>query len=388
MADPIAKKGKPKKAAPDSATPDLLHFVEDLKRQWVETIDALPDPFMMVTSDYKIQKANATMAQIADKDIKSIIGQTCYKVFADRSTPCEGCDLKAQTQSKDIQIYEIHNKHNDRYYEVVSKTSRLKGRSDGDSVLHLYRDRTDIMRLEHQLAHKEKLASLGQLAGGFAHEINNPLGGIIVFAQMLLREIDPKSSHYQDIQEIENAAQRCKVIVEGMLDFSRQRPAKRVMEKVNFHQAIESAVKFAEVGHKLRGKHSIVSDLDAAIHEGLGDHNKLIQVILNLCTNGIQAMPNGGTLTVATSNSGSSSKKQLEIRVTDEGHGIKKEHLKKIFDPFFTTKEPGQGTGLGLSIVHGIVEDMGGKIFVESTGRKGTTFTVVLPMTFSTGHPS
>ncbi|MCX6125347.1 MAG: ATP-binding protein [Proteobacteria bacterium] len=375
-------KKSPEKAPEDPES--LLHFVENLKRQWVETIDALPDPFIIVNSDYKINKANAAMAEIAGVDVKSIIGSNCYKVFAGRSSPCENCHMQTARGSSTPEIYEIRNRHNNRWYEVVSKSLGSNLQSEG--VLQIYRDRTENILLQHQVAQQEKLASIGQLAGGFAHEINNPLGGIIVFAQMLLREVETTSPHYQDIVEIESAAQRCKSIVEGMLDFARKRPVRRTLEPTNFHSAIESAVRFAGVGHNTAGKFDIISELDAKIYEGMGDRNRIIQVILNLCTNALQAMRKSGTLTVRTSNSKKGANTFLDVFVSDTGTGIKRENLKKIFDPFFTTKEPGQGTGLGLSIVHGIVQDLGGTIEVDSKVNQGTTFHILfIPHNFPDG---
>ncbi len=216
---------------------------------------------------------------------------------------------------------------------------------------------------------------------GFAHEINNPLGGIIVFAQMLLREIDKSSPHYQDVEEIENAAQRCKSIVENMLDFARQRPIRPKLEPIDFHAAIENALRFACVGHNSGNRCEVKTDLSATTYEGLGDKNRLIQVILNLCTNALQAMPKAGVLTIRTENTQSLDATYLNIQVSDTGVGIKRDHLPKIFDPFFTTKEPGQGTGLGLSVVHGLILDMGGTIDVESRVKQGTSFQIRLPIT-------
>jgi two-component system, NtrC family, sensor kinase len=370
----------------EKSTQDLIHFVENLKQQWVETIDALPDPFMIVGKDYKIKKANAAIAQAANRNIKTIIGETCYKVFAGRSAPCENCQISKVSQEAKVPAYEIHNTQNNRWYEVVSKPLLISGQdsssrqADEIGILQIYRDRTETMQLQNQLAHKEKLASIGQLAGGFAHEINNPLGGILVFSQMLLREIDPKSNHYQDVKEIENAAQRCKTIVEGMLDFARQRPIRQTVESTDFHAAIESAVKFAQVGHNKNNNIDFELNLTAAKHISQSDRNRLIQIILNLCTNSIQAMPSGGILKVSTKNFEKSGQYFIAITVKDTGSGIKKEHLEKIFDPFFTTKEPGQGTGLGLSIVHGIVQDLMGSINVESKISQGTSFTLEFPI--------
>lgn len=379
---------KQKKTTSRVTNEDNLHFVENLKRQWLETIDALPDPFLVVGKDHRIQKANAAMAELAGMDIRSVVGEKCYKVFADRNSPCENCHMQSVKSDEKTEIYEIRNRKNDRWYEVVSKAFHSQDQQEV-GVLQIYRDRTETIRLQHQLSQQEKLASIGQLAGGFAHEINNPLGGIIVFAQMLLREMDVNSTHYQDVQEIETAAQRCKSIVENMLDFARQRPVRNKLEHTNFHTAIDSAVRFASVGHNQGNRCDIETKFAAKQFEGLGDKNRLIQVILNLCTNALQAMPKSGKLTVTTENATISETLYLIITVSDTGVGIKKEHLKKIFDPFFTTKEPGQGTGLGLSVVHGIIQDLGGSIEVDSKIHSGTTFRIQLPLqTKDTGASS
>ncbi|MCX6118744.1 MAG: ATP-binding protein [Proteobacteria bacterium] len=367
---------------------DLIHFVESLKQQWVETIDALPDPFMIVDHDYRISKANAAVADTAEKEIKSIIGQKCFEVFAGRSTPCTNCNMHSAKLNEKLPAYEIHNEKNDRWYEVVSKGMTHHGSSPESgskqikksAVLQIYRDRTEKMQLQNQLTQQEKLASIGQLAGGFAHEINNPLGGIIVFSQMLMREIDKDSPHFQDVQEIENAAQRCKTIVEGMLSFARQRPLKLKLAPTDLHASIQAASKFAQVGLKGSRKIQFELKMSAKNHIGLNDHNSLMQIILNLCNNAIQAMPKGGTITLSTKNMTRGKNQYLIFTIQDEGSGITKQNLKKIFDPFFTTKEPGKGTGLGLSIVHGLVQDLSGVISCESTFGRGAIFTLEFPV--------
>lgn len=366
-------------AAPTEDAKALIRFVENLKKQWLETIDALPDPFLIVGTDYVIQKANAAMADVADKPIKTLVGAKCYQVFAGRDKPCENCQMKRTQSFTQLQSYEVFNALNERWYEVVSK--RVAGTdASNEGILQIYRDRTETRRLQHQVNQQEKLASIGQLAGGFAHEINNPLGGIIVFSQMLLREMETSSQHYQDVVEIESAAQRCKDIVDGLLNFARQRPIQKKLEPTDFHAAIESAVKFAGVGHNQKNRSTVELKLDAKEFKGIGDRNGVMQIILNLCTNAFQAMPNGGTLTVTSANKTINGQKHLVIAVSDTGTGISKDMQKKIYDPFFTTKEPGQGTGLGLSVVHGIIQDLGGTIELESKLKEGTTFRVMLPL--------
>lgn len=352
-----------------------IAFVEDLKRQWLETIDAIPDPFIMVDDRYIITKANAAMAEIADSSIKDIVGKPCFKVFAGRTSPCKNCQMKNSQPGKTNPGYEIYNAKNDRWYEVA--TRRLQAESGQRGIVQIYRDRTEAKKLQNRLAQNEKLASIGQLAGGFAHEINNPLGGILVFAQMLLKEMNKESPHYQDVIEIESAAKRCKTIVENLLDFSRQRPLNPRLETCDLHLVIKNAAKFAALGHNKGHRCEIKLKLNADENILRSDPNRLTQVFLNLCTNAFQAMPKGGTLTIETL----SEKSDFVVaKVSDTGTGIKPEHIAKIFEPFFTTKEPGQGTGLGLSIVHGIIQDLGGTIDVARNKTKGSTFILRLPL--------
>jgi two-component system NtrC family sensor kinase len=355
---------------------ETIAFVEELKRQWVETIDAIPDPFIMVSDEFKITRANDAMAEIAKTDVKKLVGKTCHDVFAGRTSPCENCHMRNSKVGEAIPGYEIYNSKNDRWYEVA--TRRLKSISGQQGVVQIYRDRTDAKKLQNQLAQNEKLASIGQLAGGFAHEINNPLGGILVFSQMLLRELEKDSRHYQDIVEIEAAAKRCKAIVENLLDYARQRPLKPKITECDIHSIVENAAKFAALGYNQRKRCEVKLDLAAKHHLFQSDSNRLTQVFLNLCNNAFQAMPSGGDLTIQTSNEQYGKNRFIVIKVSDTGMGIPKENLAKIFEPFFTTKEPGKGTGLGLSIVHGILQDIGGSIDVASKVKSGTTFTVRL----------
>lgn len=213
-------------AAKKAKTDPTLSFVEELKRQWLATIDALVHPLIIVNSDYTIRKANLAMANMAGKDVKEILGKKCFQIFADRKTPCEGCALKVTEKTKAPSSFKLEDIRGNQYYEataqpIVADDDSLEG------VVVVYQDRTEVRKIEERLRQNDKLTSIGMLAGGIAHEINNPLGGILIFSQMLLREMDPKSSHYQDVVEIESATQRCKEIVSSLLDFARAQPASR-----------------------------------------------------------------------------------------------------------------------------------------------------------------
>jgi two-component system, NtrC family, sensor kinase len=359
---------------------DLVRFVEELKRQWMATIDALVDPLMIVRQDYTISKANRALAQLAGHEVKDLIGKKCHEVFAGKKKPCKGCKLMDASEQKTPTHFSLEQVRGDRYFEVTSQPIfDSKGSIEG--IVQVYRDRTEAKQMQEQLAQAEKLASIGLLAGGIAHEINNPLGGILIFSQMLLRELPKESPHYPDVQEIEAATQRCKGIVESLLEFARTRPAnsKAVLGPVTVDEAAKTALRFAKVHPDVRNV-EVVEDWHDNGAMVTGDRNKLVQVFLNLIQNAFQAMPDGGTLTLRSSVKSKGGRRLGYFEVEDTGVGIPPEYIKTIFDPFFTTKDPGEGTGLGLAICYGIVNDLGGSIEAESKVNVGTKFRVILPL--------
>jgi two-component system NtrC family sensor kinase len=226
-----------------------------------------------------------------------------------------------------------------------------------------------------KLLHSEKMASLGKLAAGVAHEINNPLGGILIFANMLLEETpkdDPKGG---DLAQIVEQTLRCKEIVKELLEFSRQTKHRWIPWDLN--QSIEQTVSLLGKQALFHNIH-LVKELDPQLPQIVADPGQLNQVIINLMTNAADAMKGTGTLTLRTYKMPSEEKVGLEV--IDTGWGIPSENLTRIFDPFFTTKEVGKGTGLGLSTVYGIIHEHGGTVEVRSRVGQGTVFTIRLPI--------
>jgi two-component system NtrC family sensor kinase len=226
-----------------------------------------------------------------------------------------------------------------------------------------------------KIMESERLAIIGQLAAGVAHELNNPMQGIVTYSHLLLEEMPNGNASRELAQKIVTQANRCTGIVRGLLDFSRQRkPQKRSININNVLNDCVSLVKHQSLFHNIQILPSFTSDLPAVVV----DPTQMQQVFMNLIINAAEAMSGGGQLRVATRhNAGDNC---VEIDVTDTGHGISKENLERIFDPFFTTKEATHGTGLGLAISFGIIKEHQGTISVESEPGKGTTFTVRLPV--------
>jgi PAS domain S-box-containing protein len=226
-----------------------------------------------------------------------------------------------------------------------------------------------------QLVSSEKMASLGKLAAGIAHEINNPLGGILIYSSLMMEDLPEEDTRRGDLGRIVQEAGRCKEIVRSLLEFARQTEPK--MEPTDINRAINDGLFFL-VNQALFHNIQIIKKLDPFLPFVQGNASQLKQVFMNIIVNAAEAMHGSGTLTISTSPA--ADRKAVYVEFTDTGEGIPEENLTRIFDPFFTTKEVGKGTGLGLATSYGIVEDHGGKIGVKSRVAEGTTFTIELPI--------
>mgnify|MGYP000694254380 CR=1 FL=1 len=223
-----------------------------------------------------------------------------------------------------------------------------------------------------QIGRSEKLAALGRLAAGVAHEINNPLTGVLTFAHLLRDKKNADPQDRQDLEVIIRETQRAAGIVRGLLDLAREKPP--VKQRLDINEVIRRTLRLLGNQEVSRGIY-IVEDLAEGLPPVYGDPNQLQQVVLNLSLNACEAMPEGGTLMLTTSAKAG----RVIVKVVDTGCGIKREDLERIFEPFFSTKPIGKGTGLGLSVSYGIVEQHGGTLEVESQEGRGSTFTITLP---------
>ena len=250
------------------------------------------------------------------------------------------------------------------------------GHTSGDGTFHLLiRDIEQRRLMEEQIAQADKLASIGQLSAGVAHEINNPLGIILGYTQLLLREEKAGSDRYEDLRIIEKHSKNCRSIVSDLLDFSRS--SKPSPKMINLHQVIEEVLTFVEQ-HSGFGHVLVDRDFDPRLPAILLDEKRIKQVFINLVMNAKHAVGAEGSIRIRTKYNRAGDR--VRIMVIDSGHGISRENLPRIFDPFFTTKPTGEGTGLGLSVSYGIIKNHGGEIHVESKPGQGSIFTVVLPV--------
>ncbi len=233
----------------------------------------------------------------------------------------------------------------------------------------------ELTEMQAHLIQSEKLASLGKLAAGIAHEINNPLGGVLIYSHLLLEDTDENSPYYENLKKIVKETSRCKKIVKGLLEFAR--PKEPEMSLVNINEIVERSLSIMEcqaLFQNIKIKKSYVSNLPKIV----ADSAQLQQVFVNIILNAAEAMDGNGILTISTSLNGDGT--FIEIKFSDTGHGIKEEDQKRLFEPFFTTKEVGKGTGLGLAISYSIIQKHQGTIEVKSEVEKGSTFNVGLPV--------
>jgi signal transduction histidine kinase len=234
-------------------------------------------------------------------------------------------------------------------------------------------DVTARVRLEEQLQHTEKMASVGLLAAGVAHEVNTPLAGISSYTQLLRGQLDEQDPRQQVLEKIEKQSFRAAKIINGLLNFSRSSGTE--FDRIDVNKVLADVLALVEHqldGSRIRVRRELAESLPAI----RGNENRIQQVFFNLILNARDAMPKGGWLTIATR---ADDDDTVIVEVRDTGHGIRREDVRRIYDPFFTTKGIGRGTGLGLSVSYGIVQEHGGAIFVDSAPGKGTTFQVALP---------
>jgi two-component system, NtrC family, sensor kinase len=239
----------------------------------------------------------------------------------------------------------------------------------------IFTDLREKLKLEKQLLRSEKLSSLGKLSAGIAHEINQPLTGILTFAHLLLKKFKDDEATRKDLEIIVRETTRIRGIVQGILDFAREMPMQKKPMRVE--QVLDRTLEIVVRQQRFFGI-ALVREYGQDVPEIVIDANLLEQVFMNIILNALEAMRGAGVLTVRTRRD----KESVEIDFKDTGTGMPEEMIDKIFDPFFTTKDSseGMGMGLGLAVSYGIVKNHNGDILVQSKPGEGTTFTIKLPL--------
>lgn len=349
---------------------------------------------VVIDLDYRVVTANRAYYEHAGMTLEDIIGKHCYELTHHRDKPCyeadEDCAVKHTFETGGFHT-EIH-KHYDRegggllYVEIRSYPMKD---SSGKviSAIEIVSDITEKKKLEDQLRHAQKMETVGTLAGGIAHDFNNILTAIIGYEhilQMEMRKDDPSKVY---IDRVLALAERAANLTQGLLAFSRKQVID--LRPVSLNKIIKrlEEILLRVIGEDIEFE-TMLTDEELAV---MADSGQIEQVLMNLCTNARDAMPEGGQLKIKTEpielgnefiNTHGYGKPGMFARivVTDTGHGMDEETIKRIFEPFFTTKEVGKGTGLGLAIAYGTIKQHNGYINVYSTPGGGTTFTIYLPL--------
>ncbi|MGC2061728.1 MAG: ATP-binding protein [Thermodesulfovibrionales bacterium] len=247
----------------------------------------------------------------------------------------------------------------------------------GNTLEKKVQEKTQAIHMaQAQLIHSEKLASLGRMAAGVAHEINSPLTGIVTFGHLLLKRFPPGSQEREDVEVIIEQANRCSNIIKGLLGFARASAAEKAPTNINdvLNRSLNIVRNKADFFNI-----KLITEFDESLYRVKADASQLQQVFTNMIINAADAVDGKGMITIITKNIIDEGQDVAEIEFRDTGTGISPENIAKIFEPFFTTKPVGKGTGLGLAVSHGIIQDHGGKLLVHSKIGEGTSFFVQLP---------
>jgi len=364
----------------------------DRSEELIALFDSISDIIYVVDDAYRISVPNVALIRwLSDRRrqasshgqtvLGSIVGRTCYDVLFGREAPCQECRmLQAQITHQHLQWTERRRRSDGAREEWEISAYPILGRQGEPSqTIILSRDVTERRMLEVSLSQSEKLAALGQLAAGLAHEINNPLTAIVANVQLLLRYTEENDPSHESLALIKQASDRAVRVVRNLLDFARQEQYE--FKPTDINNSLRSALEL--VGHQYRiANVTVTEDLAEDLPQAMVSQDHVQGVWLNLLLNARDAVTqryHEGFERHVWVHSSLHDDGYLGVSVRDNGVGIPPEQLNRIFEPFFTTKDPGKGTGLGLSTSYRVIKQHGGEIQVDSELGVGTTFTVLLP---------
>jgi PAS domain S-box-containing protein len=345
-------------------------------KEWQTTFDGITDLISIHDKDYNIRKANRAVADFFGLPLQEIVNKKCYEIFHGSCSPIANCPHRISLAEKRSATEEVRDPKSGKLFRV-STFPYYSPEGEFIGSIHVARDITEEKEKEMRLIMSQRLASLGQMASGVAHEINTPLASIAGCAEGLLMKVrnnryDPKLFE-EYLHIVEEEIIRCKSITTGMLSFVRTTTYEK--KDISINGALDKALEIIGFQGRLRNV-EVAKKYQAGLPTVFGSEGELRQVFLIILTNALDAMDNRGTLTIETGLAGN----LVHIRISDTGPGIAQEHLNRIFDPFFTTKSDKGGTGLGLSIAYKIIANHNGTIVAHSEDGKGTTFSINLPL--------
>jgi two-component system NtrC family sensor kinase len=351
-----------------------------LKEFSENVIESVSVGIVVINLDSRITTWNSAMEKMFGMERDRVLGRSIYEVIdPDLIETIESVTGQGSWAIRDVRhIYKYSATVSDGRSLILNITLAPFEAARGvvAGTLMMVENITERVQLEQQLQQREKLSSIGLLAAGVAHEVNTPLAGISSYTQMLLQQIPETDPKHKLLEKIHSQTLRASGIVNNLLNFSRTGDAQ--FREVDINRVLDDTLQLLEP--QLRNtKIEIIRHYAPDLPAGYGNASKLQQVFMNMILNARDAMPVGGRLTIQTRLVETS----LVIDFRDTGVGIAPENIARIYDPFFTTKEVGQGTGLGLALSYGIIQEHGGRIFVESRPGEGTHFTIKLPAAFA-----
>lgn len=389
-----------------------LEQSETLKHQWEATFDAILDPVSLITSDHSLVRINRSFAERSGAEPEKIIGRKCHEALFGRPTPCEGCEISASAAK-------IANLRAKKPLSATGASFRLKpGRTVGGPArtqnviydvftqeiqfkhedralfVNMYHDVSAQLRYERQILESAKMAELGTIGSSIAHELNNPLGGMLSFLQLIKMDLDAARSSsgedpqwYADIDEMEKGARRCRDIVQSLLGFTRK-TSQDTLETVDLREVMEQALKITELQTRSMGI-TVTHEWPEHTIEFRGQFNALAQALRNFLQNAQEAiaerMRQDAALTPDAKTPGEIKislrqlASQLVIEVQDNGAGFDPVIGDQIYDPMYTTKDPVNNPGLGLTVAQQIIRDHGGSVEISSSKGAGTSAKISLP---------
>lgn len=382
----------------DQAKLERLRVLEEREQLFQAVLDGFPEAIEIIDQNFNVLYINAAASRRSPGIIEgnSYLGEKCHQVFYNKKEPCHYCPALKTFESGEagyVLLKDVNVRTNQGCFEelllVPVKPDRNVSGEGVKWVVEIAKDVTREKEMEQQLISSERLVAIGEMAASIAHEFNNPLGIVLGFAQDLLTEVEPSDSRYTSLKIIEEEARRCKKIMRDLMEFGRPTPAQfTYVETRELLQKAVDLISSQAQKHNIRTSINFQPDLPQI----WADPQQVMQVLVNLCFNAIEAMPDGGRLTIVAATSVNVKKNENErahllapasnevvITVEDTGTGIQPNDLPKIFRTFFTTKQK-KGMGLGLSICESIMKGHGGRMAVESSPGKGTIFYLYFPV--------
>jgi signal transduction histidine kinase len=365
-----------------------LEQSETLKHQWEATFDAILDPVSLITDDFTVVRINRRFAERSGAEPEKVIGRKCFEALFGRTQPCEGCEVVAKGANfrlKPARTVGLSGVQQNAIFDVFSQEIQFK--PEGRALfVNMYHDVSAQLRFERQILESAKMAELGTIGSSIAHELNNPLGGMLSFLQLIKMDLKGDEPWFADIDEMEKGARRCRDIVQSLLGFTRK-SSPDIVETIDLREVIEQALKITELQTRSMGI-SVVHDLPIDAVEMRGQFNQMAQALRNFLQNAQEAI---AERIKASKDKGTKYPGEIKItlrreaswnviEILDNGAGFDPLVAEQIYDPMYTTKATGHNPGLGLTVAQQIIRDHGGSLEISSTKGAGTKAKISLPI--------